>query len=84
MRVDILNVLQKGFIVDASLVEDDPDTRAGELLANVSKEIFHSAAEMNCTRFEADQIYFEDLCHGDDTVHPEICNDPVTEILPLF
>ena len=40
MRADILNALQKRFVEDISLVEDDPETRTGELLANVSKDIF--------------------------------------------
>ena len=84
MRVDILNALQKRFVEDISLVEDDPETRAGELLANVSKEILQSAAEKNWTKFEAAQIYFEELCQIDETALPKISNDSVTEMSPLF
>ena len=63
----ISNALQKIFVVDTSLVEDDLETRVGELLANVSKEIFQSAAEMNCSRFEASCVYFEELCHQEES-----------------
>ena len=74
MRDDISNALQKRFVVDTALVEDDLETRVGELLANVSKEIFQLAAEMNCSRFEASRIYFEELCHQEESPHKRTDN----------
>ena len=84
MRVDILNALQKRFIVDTSLAEDDAETRIGELLANVSKEIFHSATVTGMTRFAAARTYFENLCQTEGTVNSEIRNDVITKTSPLF
>ena len=69
LRYDILNALQKRFIVDTSLAEDDAETRTGELLANVSKEILHSATETGMNRFEAARIYFEKLIHREETAN---------------
>ena len=70
--------------MDTSLVEDDPETRVGELLANVGKEIFQSAAEINWTRFEASCIYFEELCYQEETERKKIDNNLMTETSPLF
>ena len=81
---DILNALQKRFIVDTSLAEDDAETRTGELLANVSKEILHSATETGMNRFEAARIYFEKLIHREETANQGVSSNLTTQTSPLF
>ena len=84
MHGDILNAMQRKFITDSSLVEDDPEIRMGELLANASKEILHSATVTGITRFEAAQMYFKKLCQSGRPANQELSSNLATETSHLF